>query len=100
MNENAVAGALGLAQKAGRLASGDLAVRENLKKGKAVLLLVAEDTSDNTRKELLHLAEKAGVPVVTALTRERLGAAMGKAPRASVAILDEGFAGLIRSKLS
>ena len=46
MANNGVTFALGLAQKAGKLASGDYAVRSALKNGKARLLLVAADAAE------------------------------------------------------
>ena len=45
MSEKDVAGALGLAQKAGKLSSGDLGVKDALLGGKAKLLLIATDAS-------------------------------------------------------
>ena len=89
MSEKDVAGALGLAQKAGKLALSD---------DKAMLLVIATDAAPNTVKELKFLAEKASVPVVFCMQRTALGLCIGKAPRAAVAVLDKGFAGLIMKK--
>ena len=100
MTEKEVAGALGLAQKAGRLTSGDLGVKEALSAGKVRLLLIADDVAPRTEKELKFLAEKASVPVVTCMSRAALGRCIGKAPRAAVAVLDAGFAGLILKKIN
>ena len=63
MANNNVAFALGLAQKAGKVASGDFAVRSALKSGKAKLLVVAEDAAPNSKKDMYYLAEVAGVEV-------------------------------------
>ena len=52
MSEKDVAGALGLAQKAGKISSGDLGVKDALSGGKAKLLVIAADASPNTVKEL------------------------------------------------
>ena len=98
MNEKDVAGALGLAQKAGKISSGDLGVKDALSAGKAKLLIIAADASPNTVKELKYLADKASVPVITCMQRTGLGLCIGKAPRAAVAVLDKGFAGLIMKK--
>ena len=99
MSEKDVAGALGLAQKAGKLSSGDLGVKEALSGGKAKLLVIAEDASPNTKKELNYLAEKASVPVISCMQRTGLGLCIGKAPRVAVAVLDKGFAELIIRKV-
>jgi len=93
-----VAGALGLAQKAGKVSSGDLGVKDALSGGKATLLIIADDAAPNTVKELNFLAAKASVPVISCMKRAALGLCIGKAPRAAVAVLDKGFAGLIMKK--
>lgn len=100
MTEKAVAGALGLAQKAGKAVSGDLGVKEALTGRKARLLVIADDVSPRTEKELKFLAGKASVPVVTCMSRAALGLCIGKAPRAAVAVLDAGLAGLIVKKMN
>lgn len=65
---------LGMAQKAGKLASGDFAVKTALKTGKVKLLVVATDAAENTKKELKHLAETVKVEAVEILTAEARGA--------------------------
>ena len=52
MANNKQAFALGLAQKAGKLVSGDFAVKAALKAGTVQLLVVAQDTAPNSKKEL------------------------------------------------
>lgn len=95
MANNNVAFALGLAQKAGKVASGDFAVRSALKSGKAKLLVVATDAAPNSKKDMHYLAEVAGVTVVELLTRDELGFAIGKAKRTALAITDTNFAKMI-----
>ena len=98
MTERDMAGAIGLAQKAGKISSGDIGVKDALSGGKVKLLIVATDAAPNTVKELEFLAEKASVPVISCMKRSELGLCIGKAPRAAVAVLDKGFAGLIMKK--
>ena len=100
MSEKDVTGALGLAQKAGKISSGDLGVKDALSGGKAKLLIIAADAAPNTVKELNYLAAKASVPVISCLQRAALGLCIGKAPRAAVAVLDKGFAELIVKKMN
>ncbi len=95
MASDKLAFALGMAQKAGQAASGDVAVRGALKSGKAKLLVVAADCAPNTKKELYFLAEQANVQILESGTRAELGWAIGKAPRASVAIMDQNFAKML-----
>lgn len=96
MASNKVSFALGLAQKAGKAMSGDVAVRGALKSGKTQLLIIATDAAEATKKELYFFAEEAKVETIELLTRAELGYAMGKAPRAAVAIMDVNFAKMLR----
>ena len=98
MAGNNIAFALGLAQKAGKAASGDFAVRAALKSGQVQLLLVAADAVPNSKKDMHYLAEVMEVPVLEALTRAELGHAIGKAQRTAVAILDSNFANMLLKK--
>ena len=98
MANNKQAFALGLAQKAGKVVSGDFAVRGALKAGTVKLLVVATDTATNSKKELGYLASQAGVPVVELLTRWELGSAIGKGQRAAAAIMDSNFASMLQGK--
>jgi ribosomal protein L7Ae-like RNA K-turn-binding protein len=83
---------LGLAQRAGQVASGETAAELALKKGKGKLALLAEDASERTRQRFLFLAKKAGVPCYWGGDRETLGAAIGKAPRSMVVVTADSFA--------
>ena len=96
MANNNVAFALGLAQKAGKVASGDFAVRSALKSGKAKLLIVAADAAPNSKKDMDYLAEVAGVEVIELLTRDELGFAIGKAKRTALVITDNNFAKMLK----
>lgn len=44
---------IGLATKAGKIASGEFAVESAVRKGKAVLVIIASDASDNTKKSFM-----------------------------------------------
>lgn len=91
MNESKLISVLGLAQKAGKMVSGDFAVQGAIKSGKAKLLIVANDASAATKKEYQYQAENRDIPIYYALTKEQLGGAIGKALRAAVAVNDNGF---------
>lgn len=91
MNEQKLISLLGLAQKAGKVISGDFGVQSAIKSGKAKLLIVATDASDSTKKEYQYLATSKNITMYCALSKEQLGGAIGKALRAAVIITDEGF---------
>ena len=83
---------LGLAAKAGKIVSGEFATENAVKSGKAFLVLVAEDASDNTRKKFKDMCTYYEVPFYRIGTKEELGSAIGKEYRASLALTDENFA--------
>lgn len=91
MNRQRLISLLGLAQKAGKIASGELAVEHAVRSGKARLVLVAADASDNTKKSYRDLAAYYQVACHEGLTKDEFGHATGKPPRAAVAVTDPGF---------
>jgi len=96
---------LGLAARAGKADSGGDAVEAALRKGKAELLLIAEDISRNSLDSILSAAKvyesKRGVPVAcfSFSDKESLGKALGKADRSAVAVTDTGFAAKLEEML-
>lgn len=82
---------LGLCQRAGKLASGDLAAEQALKKRKADLLILAEDASERTQEKFIQLATNTRVPCYRVGTRDELGLALGKAHRAAVVVQSRDF---------
>ena len=83
---------LGLAAKAGKVASGEFSTEKEVKSGRAALVIVADDASDNTKKKFKNMCDFYHVPIYFYKDKDTLGHAMGKQFRASLAILDEGFA--------
>ena len=86
-----LAGYLGIAQRAGKIAAGDTLAKEALLRRKARLLVVAEDASPQVREELLLLAG-SNVPVLSWPDKNDLGRVVGKSRRGAVAVLDGGLA--------
>lgn len=91
---------LGLATKARQLVSGDVGVDNAVKSGKAKLLIIAEDASENTKKNYRNMACYYNVPLYEGLPKVDLGLAIGKASRVAIAILDEGFSKSILKTIS
>ncbi len=87
-----VFGLIGLAKRAGRLALGESPSKDAVRFGKAKLVIIAEDASDNTKKSITDSCKYYGVKFYIAATKESLGHAVGNSFNAAVAILDDGFA--------
>ena len=86
---------LGLCQRAGKVLSGDCLVKSKIKSKKAKLVLLATDASSRTKKEYLYLVQVNNISMIEVSTKIELGRAIGKSPRAAVAIIDDGFAKVI-----
>ncbi len=91
MNQDKTLSMLGLAQKAGKIASGEFSTEKAIKSGKASVVIVADDSSDNTKKMFKKMCDYYKVPVYYYSDKETLGHAIGKQFRASLAVIDEGF---------
>ena len=90
---------LGLAQKAGKMASGEFSVHNAVRSGKAWLVIVAEDASANTKKKMTDMTAFYEIPICFLGTKDSLGAAIGKEYRSMAAVLDENFAAAVLKKL-
>ena len=100
MKQNKVESLLGLCTRSRNLVSGEFAAEGAVKDGSARLVIVATDASDNTKKLFHDKGSFYKVPVILLGTKEELGHAIGKEFRASLAVLDEGFAKAVMKKIS
>lgn len=91
-NRQKILGLIGLATKAGKTASGEFMTEKSIKTGKAFLVIVSEEASDNTRKMFTNMCTYYKVPLYFFASKDELGHAMGREMRASLAIVDNGFA--------
>ena len=91
-NNNKVLSLLGLATKAGKVASGEFSTEKSVRTGKGFLVLVADDASQNTRKKFQNMCDFYEVPIYFIANKEELGRFCGKEFRASLAVQDENFA--------
>ena len=96
---NKAYGMIGMAMKAGKVASGEFATEKAVKTGKAALVIVSEAASENTKKKFRNMCEYYEVPVYFFGSKEELGHAIGKEFRASLAVLDPGLAKAIEKNL-
>ena len=91
---------LGLAERSRNVVSGGFATEQAVKCGKARLVIIAEDASDNTRKKYNNMCDFYEVPYAFHGTKAALGHSMGKEERSVLAVTDEGFANSIRKHLT
>jgi ribosomal protein L7Ae-like RNA K-turn-binding protein len=90
---------ISLANKAGKLVTGEDAVRNSIRSGKVKLAIVAEDASDNTKKRFNNSAAFYKVSIVTWGLKEEIGSCIGKSARSVLGITDENFSKSLMEKL-
>ena len=83
MRPDKVLSMFGIAAKSGSVVSGEFSTEKAVKEGRAYLVIVAGDSSDNTKNS----------------DKETLGHCIGKEFRASLAIVNEGLAHSVEDKL-
>lgn len=97
MIQNKALSMISLATKAGKTVSGEFCTEKEVKTGRAALVIVAGDASENTKKKFRNMCDYYHVPIYFYEDKDTLGHAMGKEFRASLAVLDAGFAeGIMR----
>lgn len=99
LKQNKILSLLGIAMKGRNLLSGEFQTLEAVKKGSAMLVIIAEDASDRTRKLFTDKCSFYHVPVVVFGTKQELGRAIGKDLRSSLGVCDAGLADAIMRQL-
>lgn len=99
LKQNNVLSLLGMAMKGRNLVSGEFQTLEAIKKGSAMLIIIAEDASDNTKKLFTDKCSFYKVPIQFFGTREALGRAIGKDFRSSLGVCEAGLADAIVKQL-
>lgn len=92
MRPDKVLSLISLATKAGKTVSGEFSTEKEVKANRAAAVIVAKDASDNTKKKFKNMCDFYRVPIYFYADKDTLGHAMGKEFRASLAVLDAGFA--------
>ena len=99
MKQNKVLSLLGLAMRGRNLVSGEFQTLEAVKNGSAMLVIIAEDASANTKKLFTNKCAFYEIPVYEFGTKEELGRAIGKDVRSSLGVSDAGLAEAIVKQL-
>lgn len=82
---------LGLAKKAGQLLSGDETCERTIRSGKAVLVIVASDASENTKDKFKTMSNYRNVCYREYGEKLEIGKYTGKEIRAVICILSKDF---------
>ena len=91
---------LGIARKAGKLALGFTAVSQAVQRGRAVLVLLAADTSPSTKEKMERLCRRYQVGVYYVADRNELGRALGKESQAVIGLLSPELGEALKTLLA
>ncbi len=96
---NKVYGLLGICAKAGDIVSGTDITIEMVEKKKAKLVIVAQDCSEKTIKNMRFVCEKHNVPIYVFGTIDNISKSIGKSNRGIIGIKNENLAKEIINKI-
>lgn len=88
---NKVLSLISICKKAGRLSTGEFTCENSIKSGYAKLVILAEDSSDNTKKKFENQCSYYNIKLITSGSKQELGKTVGQNERAVITINDEGF---------
>lgn len=91
-NKIKVQNLLSMAQRAGKLVSGDFIVEREVKRNRVLVLFIATDVAANNKKKYEELSSTYDIPLIALFNKEELGNIIGKERRVIVAVEDRGFA--------
>ncbi len=89
---------LGLAKKAGKVVI-SIKLEENIKKGKVELVIIAENSSDNSLKKWKNKCSYYHINYLIKGTKQQLGFSIGKDQVSAIGITSSDFVKLINIKI-
>ena len=99
MQQDKILSMLGLAAKAGKIASGEFSTEKAVKSHQAFLVIISAEASENTKKKFRNMCAFYEVPIFCYGTKDALGAAVGCEFRASIAVTDAGLSQSLEKKI-
>lgn len=99
MNLEKIKRLLGLARRSNNLMSGEDSCLKAIKKGKASLVIISEDASDNTFKRISDKCSYRKIVLLKLFNRYELGSIIGKKFAVVLAVIDINFSNGILSEV-
>ena len=93
---NKVYGLLGISSKAGKVISGTDIILEKMERKKVKLVIIAEDASEKTIKNMKYYCNKENVELIIYGNILENSKAIGKHNKATIAIIDQNLANAIK----
>ena len=91
---------IGLTMRQGAVESGSFSAEKAVKAGNAKLVILAEDASENTRKDFTDMCNFYHVPLCVFGTKDTLGHAIGKEFRVVMALTNPGLSEKISEQIN
>lgn len=98
MNSHNLYNIISLSKKAGKVVLGNNKVEEYLKKNKITLIIIAEDSSNNTKKKFINMCEFYNIEYIVFGIKCKLGEYTSRKMTAVIGITDSNFTKLVKSK--
>lgn len=89
---NKIYSMIGIAKKGGKVAIGYDVTCLNIEKNKSVLVLIAEDASEKTKKNILYVCNKYNCKYIEYGEKNLLGKSLGRKMVSVLSINDENIA--------
>ena len=99
INKEKISRLIGLAMRSRKLTYGEHSTLEAIKSGKAKIVFIANDLSENTEKRLLDKSNYRNITTSRIFDRYELGNIIGKEFSSCIAIIDTNFANGIKEYL-
>lgn len=99
MVENKIYGLLGISAKAGKVLSGTDMVLDGINKGKVAMVIIAQDASEKTKKNIEYFCQKENVEMIIFGDIFNNSKAIGKQNRAIIGIADINLAKAIKKQI-
>ena len=100
ITEKSICSLMGLSMRQGAVESGSFLAEKSIKGGTAKLVIIAEDASDNTKKEFTDMCTYYHVPFCIFGTKDTLGHAIGKEFRVVMALTNPGLSEKISEQIN
>lgn len=96
---NKIYSMIGIANKGGKVAIGYDVTCLNIEKNKSVLVLIASDASEKTKKNILYVCDKFNCKHIEYGEKELLGKCLGRKMVSVLSVNDENIASYLLNNL-
>ena len=100
VTEKSIFSLMGLSMRQGAVESGSFLAEKSIKAGTAKLVVIAEDASDNTKKDFSDMCTYYHVPFYVFGTKDMIGHAIGKEFRVVLAFTNLGLSDKIAEQIN